>query len=269
MKYFATAVLAVIALASLSATWIAPYDPNAIDLVNRLNGFTLAHLLGTDHLGRDELSRLLYGGRTTILLAIIATTATLGLGIIFGTISGYFGGWLDQVLQSFVLLFQGLPRISFMLAIAGALGPGYTTLFIAVVVTSWAEFYRIVRAETLKIREEDYVEAIRALGASHGYIMTFYVVPNLIGPLVVLFTVEIGRMILSIASLSFLGLGLQPPTADWGIMISDSRAFFRSAPYLMIAPGLCIAFTSLSVNLLGDALRDQLDTRLDRPAVAT
>lgn len=268
MKSAAIVLLAAIAIASLAAPWIAPFDPNALDIANRLAEFGPTHPLGTDHLGRDELSRLLHGGRSTILLAVIATAATLGVGIVFGAVSGYFGGWLDHAIQSLVLLFQGLPRISFMLAIAGVMGPGPLTLFIAVVVTSWADFARVVRGETLKIREEQYVEAVRALGAGPGYIMTFYVVPNLIGPMVVLFTVEIGRMILAIAALSFLGLGLQPPTADWGIMISDSRPFFRSAPHLMIAPGLCIALTSFAINLLGDSLRDRLDTRMDGHPIA-
>ena len=152
-----------------SSDLIAPFQPNAIEIANRLAEISLAHPLGTDHLGRDELSRLLHGGRSTILLAIIATSATLAVGVLFGAVSGYFGGKVDHAVQSLVLLFQGLPRLSFMLAIAGVLGPGPLTLLIAIVVTSWADFSRIVRAETLKIREEPYIEAARALGRSEEH----------------------------------------------------------------------------------------------------
>lgn len=264
MRVFAIAALVLIAATSLLAPVLAPFDPDRIDMANRLAGFSLQHWLGTDHLGRDEFSRLLFGGRSTVLLAFAATTATLGIGLILGTLSGYFGGWVDDVIQGFVLLFQGLPGLSFMLAIAGTLGPGVHSLFIAVVMTSWADFSRVVRAETLKIREENYVEAMRALGAGPLYIMINHVIPNLFAPLVVLFTVRIGRMVLSIAALSFLGLGLQPPTADWGVMISDSRPFFRSAPHLMLAPGLMILLLSIATNLLGDELRDRMDRRMDK-----
>lgn len=264
MRITAIALLVLMAGASLLAPLIAPFDPNMINMANRLGGIDAVHWLGTDHLGRDLFSRVLYGGRSTILLALAATSATLFIGLVIGAVSGYFGGIVDDVLQGFVMLFQGLPGLSFMLAIAGTLGPGVQSLFIAVVVTSWAEFSRVVRAETLRIREEHYVEAMRALGAGHGYTLGLHIVPNLFAPLIVLFTVRIGRMILAIAALSFLGLGLQPPTADWGVMISDSRAYFRANPLLMVATGVCIVLISLAVNLLGDELRDRLDTRMDK-----
>lgn len=264
MKTFAILVLVLIAGSSLLAPLIAPYDPDDINMANRLADFSLAHPLGTDHLGRDELSRLLHGGQSTVMLAFAATAATLLIGLVVGTISGYLGGWVDDALQGIVMLFQGLPGLSFMLAIAGTLGPGLSSLFIAVVVTSWADFSRVVRAETLRLREETYIEAIRALGAGSGYIMGRHVAPNLFAPLVVLFTVRIGRVVLSIAALSFLGLGLQPPTADWGVMISDSRPFFRSAPHLMLAPGLMILLLSVATNILGDEMRDDMDRRMDR-----
>jgi peptide/nickel transport system permease protein len=266
VKHPAALALLAIVLACAFAPWIAPHDPDRIDIAQRLAPFSLDHVLGTDHLGRDVFSRLLHGGRSTVTLALLATAATLGVGIVYGAVSGYVGGRVDDAMQWIVLLFQGLPRLSFMLAIAGTLGPGAATLFIAVVVTSWADFSRLARAETLRIREEPYVEAARALGAGHAYVMAVYVVPNLIGPMAVLFTVEIARMILEIAALSFLGLGLQPPQADWGVMIADARAYFRAAPHLMIAPGLCIVAVSLAVNVLGDRLRDRLDSRMDKPA---
>ncbi|WP_198151090.1 ABC transporter permease [Hyphomicrobium sulfonivorans] len=225
---------------------------------------SMAHPLGTDNLGRDYLSRLLFGGRTTLGLAVVIMSATMAIGFIVGAISGYLGGVVDILIQSVVAMFQGLPGLAFMLTLAGVLGPGATSLFIALVVTAWADFSRIVRAETLRLREAQFIEAARVLGAGQHRIIVQHLMPNLVTPLIVLFTSRIGRMILTIASLSFLGLGLQPPTADWGVMISDSRAFFRSAPHLMVMPGLCIFAVSLAINIIGDDLRDRMDRRTDR-----
>lgn len=267
MRLFAVLLLSVIGIATLGAPWLAPYDPNAIDMSRRLLAPDAINWLGTDHLGRDLFSRILHGGRTTIALAVFATGATLLIGLVIGLVSGYFGGLVDDAAQGFVMLFQGLPALSFMLAIAGTLGPGATSLFIAVVVTSWADFSRMVRAETLKLREETYIEAMRALGAGPFTILFRHLLPNLSGPVAVLFTVRVGRTVLAIAALSFLGLGLQPPTADWGVMINDSRPYFRTHPLLMVVPGLCILLLSLAVNLLGDELRDGLDTRMDRGSI--
>lgn len=254
----AVAVLVGIALLSLAAPLVAPYAPDAIDMRDRLSGPTWSHWLGTDHLGRDTLSRLIWGGRTTILLALITTLATLALGLVMGAVAGYFGGLVDDAIEMLVLLFQGLPGLSFMLAIAGTLGPGALSIFIAVVITSWADFARVVRAETLRLREAPWVEGLRALGAGHARILSLHVVPNLLGPVLVLFTLRLGRIVLAIAALSFLGLGLQPPAAEWGVMINDSRAYYRGAPLLMLAPGFCILTVALCVNLIGDGLRDRL-----------
>ena len=258
---FAFLVLLFILLCSFLAPWIAPYDPNQIQMSERLAPLSSDHLLGTDTLGRDVFSRLLYGGRVSILLALAVTIVTMVLGLIIGTIGGYWGGWLDELIQGIVSIFQGLPGLAFMLAIAGTLGPGVKSLFIALIVTSWPDFSRVVRGEVMKIREESYVEGIRALGAGHRYIIIHHIFPIMIGPLLVLFTIRIGRVILSIASLSFLGLGLQPPAADWGVMVNDARPYFRSYVHLMLAPGLCIAVVSLCVNWIGDHLRDRLDTK--------
>ncbi len=260
----ASAVLVIVIALSVLAPWLSPSDPTAIRMSERFAPFSTSHPLGTDHLGRDMLSRLLYGGRYTIVLALAASAVTMLIGLVIGATAGYFGGKTDLLTQWLVQLFQGLPGLSLMLAIAGTLGPGAMSIFIAVVATSWADFSRIVRGEVLKLREEHYVEAIRSLGASHAYILRHYIIPNLIGPIVVLFTVRIGRTMLSVASLSFLGLGLQPPLPDWGVMVSDSRAYFRSHPHLMLMPGACIAVVSLAINLLGDGLRDVLDPRDER-----
>lgn len=255
---FAVAILMAIAVLCLLAPLVAPYAPDAIDMRNRLAGPSLDHWLGTDHLGRDLLSRLIWGGRSTILLALITTLATLALGLLMGAVAGYFGGLIDDGIEGLVLLFQGLPGLSFMLAIAGTLGPGALSIFIAVVITSWADFARVVRSETLRLREAPWVEGLHALGAGHGRILAMHVVPNLLGPVLVLFTLRLGRIVLAIAALSFLGLGLQPPAAEWGVMINDARAYYRGAPILMLAPGLCILTVALCVNLVGDGLRDRL-----------
>ncbi|WP_289136756.1 ABC transporter permease [uncultured Brevibacillus sp.] len=257
-------ILIVLLGSSLLAPWLAPYDPNQIRMSERLAPISGEHWLGTDTLGRDVFSRLLYGGRVSIMLALAVTVATMLIGLIIGTLAGYFGGWLDDVTQAGIHIFQGLPGLSFMIAIAGTLGPGVESMFIALVVTSWADFSRVVRGEVMKIREESYIEGIRAIGGNHMYTLIRYVIPNMIGPIIVLFTVRIGRVILSIASLSFLGLGLQPPTPDWGVMVNDARPFFRSYFHLILAPGLCIALISFAINCIGDALRDALDTKTEK-----
>lgn len=260
----AIGILIVLVGSSLLAPWLAPYDPNQIRMSERLAPISGEHWLGTDTLGRDVFSRVLYGGRVSIMLALAVTAATMLIGLVIGTVAGYFGGWLDDVIQAGIHIFQGLPGLSFMIAIAGTLGTGVESMFIALVVTSWADFSRVVRGEVMKIREESYIEGIRAIGGNHMYTLIRYVIPNMIGPIIVLFTVRIGRVILSIASLSFLGLGLQPPTPDWGVMVNDARPFFRSYFHLILAPGLCIALISFAINCIGDALRDALDTKTEK-----
>ena len=257
----AIVLLAVILLSNLLAPVIAPYDPNAVDMAVRLEGPSAAHLLGTDTLGRDMLSRVLYGGRSSILLALAATVLSMTLGLVLGMLAGYFGGACDAVITVGANIFQGLPGTCLMIAIAGILGPGVGNLLLALVITSWAGFSRVVRTETLRIREQSYMEGLRALGAGHGRLLLRHVVPNLLPNIVVLFTTRVGRCVLSIASLSYLGLGLQTKMPDWSVMISDARLNYRSAPHLIIVPGVCIFLLLLAINLLGDALRDQLDVR--------
>ena len=254
-------LLGAILLASLLAPWIAPWDPTAIDMAAALEGPSAAHPLGTDALGRDMLSRALWGGRSSILLALAATLLSMAFGLVMGVVGGYFGGAADGVITVLANIFQGIPGTCLMIAVAGVLGPGVPNLLLALFLTSWAGFSRIVRTETLRIREESYVEMLRALGAGPWRILCRHVVPNLLPNLVVLFTARVGRWILSIASLSYLGLGIRPPTPDWSVMINDARLDYRSAPHLILVPGLCIFLLLLSINLLGDALRERLDAR--------
>ncbi len=253
-------VLGAILLASVLAPLLAPYDPGAIDVAAALQPpGSPGHLLGTDALGRDMLSRLLYGGRGAILTALAATVLSMAFGLVVGVLGGYFGGWLDWGLTVLTNIFQGLPGTCLMVAVAGVLGPGAEYLVLALVLTSWAGFSRVVRTETIRVREAPFVENLRALGAGPVRLLCCHVVPNLLPNLVVLFTTRLGRGVLSVAALSFLGLGLPPPAPDWSVMINDARLHYRSAPYLLMEPGVCILLLLLSLNLLGDALRDRLD----------
>ncbi|QGP93848.1 Glutathione transport system permease protein GsiD [Neomoorella glycerini] len=254
-------LLLTMILVSLLAPLLAPYDPVAIDPAHRLAPVSREHLLGTDTLGRDVLSRLLYGGRIALIMSLVAVTCTMLIGMSVGLVTGYYGGIIDDILTVVINILLALPGLSLMLAIAGVLGPGINSLFIAMVTTSWAGFARVVRGEVLRVREEGYVEAARALGASSTHIILRHILPNILGPVVVLATLRVGGFLLAVASLSFLGLGIQPPAPDWAVMLNDGRAYCRSRPLLVIAPGMCIVAAALGANLLGDALRDLLDAR--------
>ena len=259
----AFAVLFGILLMSILAPWLAPYDPLKIDMKNALMLPSKLHLLGTDNIGRDILSRVIYGGRQSIVLAAVATSMSMALGCIIGMIAGYFGGWVDVAITSISNIFQGLPGMTMMIAIAGLMGSGVTSMMFALVVTSWVGFSRIVRGEVMKIKAEYFIEGLRSFGVGHMRILFYHVMPNLISSIVIIFATRIASSILSVASLSFLGLGLEPPTPDWGVMISDARIYYRTSPMLVIAPGVCIVLFSLCVNIIADWLRDRLDVRRD------
>lgn len=254
-------VLILIILATVFADYLAPYNPTAIDMKATLQGPSMDHLMGTDVLGRDMFSRILYGGRTSMLLALLASLASMAVGLIVGVLAGYFGGVWDECLTVLTNIFQGLPGTSMMVAIAGILGPSFESLMIGLVLTSWTGFSRIVRTEILKYREESFVEGLRALGAGHLRIIALHVLPNMLGNTVVLLTTRVGRAILAISGLSYLGLGIQPPTPDWSVMLSDAQSRFRSAPHLLVFPGLVIVLVLFSIQLIGDFLRDWLDRR--------
>ncbi len=259
----AFAVLFGILLMSILAPWLAPYDPLKIDMKNALMPPSKLHLLGTDNIGRDILSRVIYGGRQSIVLAAIATSMSMALGCIIGMIAGYFGSWVDVAITSISNIFQGLPGMTMMIAIAGLMGSGVTSMMLALVITSWVGFSRIVRGEVMKIKKEYFIEGLRSFGVGHMRILFYHVMPNLISSIVIIFATRIASSILSVASLSFLGLGLEPPTPDWGVMISDARMYYRTSPMLVIAPGVCIVLFSLCVNIIADWLRDRLDVRRD------
>lgn len=259
----AAGVLLLIIIISIFAPLLTPYDPYEIDMVNALAQPSAAHPFGTDMIGRDYLSRVMYGGRQSIILALAATVLSMLLGCAVGMAAGYFGGKTDFILTSISNVFQGLPGLTMMIAIAGIMGPGVTSMLTAIVITSWVGFSRLVRGEVMKIKQESYIEGVRSLGAGHMRMMLRHVAPNLLSCIVIIFATRIAGVILSVASLSFLGLGLQPPTPDWGVMISDARTHFRTNPMLVAAPGIFIVAISLSINVIADALRDRFDIHKD------
>ena len=257
-------ILLAIVLMTIFAPWLAPYDPLQIDMTNRLADPSPAHPLGTDALGRDVLSRVIYGGRASLLLAVAATCCSMAVGLAVGVAAGYCGGAVDVVITGISNVFQGLPGMVLMIALVGVLEPGTQSILLALVITSWVGFSRLVRGEVLKVKGELYIEGMRCLGAGHLRIVLRHVLPNIRTNIIILFTTRVGRVVLSVAGLSYLGMGIQPPTPDWGEMISGSaRRYFRTAPHLLWAPGLCIILLTLSINLLGDLLRDRLDVKQD------
>ena len=257
-------ILLLIVLMTVLAPWLAPYSPTRIDMGNRLADPCWAHPLGTDALGRDVLSRIIYGGRASLLLAVAATCCSMGVGLVAGVAAGYCEGAVDAVITGVSNIFQGLPGMVMMIALVGILGSNTRSIVLALVITSWVGCSRLVRGEVLKVKNEMYIEGMRCLGAGHLRIILRHVLPNIRTNIIILFTTRVGRVVLSVAGLSYLGLGIQPPTPDWGEMISGSaRRYFRSAPHLLWAPGLCIILLTMSINILGDLLRDRLDVKQD------
>jgi peptide/nickel transport system permease protein len=257
-------LVVVLALACIGAPWLTPYDPAVVDATARLAGPTAAHPLGTDELGRDLLSRLLHGGRWSLGIACLATLVVMVVGISVGLVSGFYGGLLDAVLMRVVDVLLAFPPLLLYLAVVGTLGPGVRNVFLALVAIAWAEYARVVRGLVVSARRREYVLAAQALGARSSRIMLRHILPNVVSPVVVLGTLQVGRMILTLAALGFFGLGAQPPTPEWGTMINQSRLFLQSEPMLMIAPGLAISLAVLGFNLVGDGLRDALDPRTAR-----
>lgn len=252
-------LLGMMILGSVLAPVLTSYEPNAMNMAETLQPPSLQHLLGTDLLGRDMFSRILYGGRSSMLLALCAALLSMLAGMLVGVLAGYFGGLWDYLLTIVTNIFQGLPGVSMMVAIAGIMGPGFKSLMLGLVLTNWTGFSRVVRTEVMKYREENFVEGLKVLGASHLRIICGHILPNMFGNTVILLTTRIGRSLLSISGISYLGLGIQPPTPDWSVMLSDARMSFRSAPHLILAPGICIVIVMFSIHLIGDFLRDWMD----------
>ncbi len=249
-------------LAALFAPVLAPHSPIAVDPLRRLEPPSLEHPLGLDNLGRDILSRLLYGSRWSLGTAALATVLIMTIGVTVGALCGYFGGLLDELLMRLVDLLLAFPSLILALAIAGTLGPGIQNIMLGLVSVWWVDYARVVRGMVLAVRERQYIEAARAIGVSDWRIILRHIMPNVLPPVIVLATLEMGGLILAISGLSFLGLGVQSPETEWGAMLNDGRAFLLNAPQLMIYPGLSISLVVMGLNLLGDGLRDAFDPHL-------
>lgn len=261
--YCAASVLLLIIGASILAPLLVTHNPFEPDMANRLQPPSWQHFFGTDALGRDMFSRILYGGRASILLSLASAILSLGVGLVIGLFCGFYGGKLDMLCTVASNIFQGIPGSCFMIAIAGIFGPSIISLVLALVITSWAGFSRIVRAEVMQLKEEPFIEGLRCLGCSDSRLLLHHIIPNIVNKLLILFTIRVGRGILSIAGLSFLGLGVQPPTPDWSVMVSDAVLYYRSSPHLILIPGACIFFLIYAINNLGEFMRDKLDVRFN------
>lgn len=265
---FGLVIIGILIFVGVFAPLLAPDDPFRVELKERLLSPSLGHLLGTDHFGRDILSRILYGARISLEVGIIASTISLLLGMLFGTIAGYYGGWIDNLIMRFTDIMFGFPALLFLIGIMAAFEPNLTTVFFAIGFVSWPRMARIMRGQVLSVKENDYVLANVALGQHDTPLIIRHIIPNCLAPVIVAFTMGIASAIMAEASLSFLGLGAQPPTPSWGSMINFGKDHLRSAPWLTLFPGIAIGLTVLGFNLFGDGLRDALDPTMEVPTRA-
>jgi peptide/nickel transport system permease protein len=254
-------VLSLLVFSALFAPWIAPYNPRELHLAEGLSPPSLTHLFGQDKLGRDLFSRILYGGRISLGIGVTVLTICLSIGVVIGAIAGLSGGKIDFFLMRLVDLFLAFPGILLAIAMAAVLGPSLFNIVIALSLLGWAGFARLVRGQILVVREEEYVLAARALGLSPSRIIQKHLLPNILSPVIVEATFGLAHIIVAEAALSFLGLGVQPPTPSWGGMLNDAKSFLLLAPHLVTIPGLVIMLAVMALTLLGDDLRDQLDVR--------
>jgi len=243
------------------APWLAPSDPYAVDVPTRLAKFSWSHPLGTDGLGRDTFSRMLYGGRKSVLLTLAVTALITVIGGTIGVIAGMRGGIVDRLVVQLVDIVQAVPLVIVSMVTIALLGAGTTKLIFVIAVLGWTRHTRVVRAATLSLREREFIEACRVLGASRLRIAVRHIVPNVIRPVVVLSTLDVGRILLLISTLSFLGFGARPPAPEWGSMLADARRYFFVAPRLLIIPGVAIFLVAFGANLFGEGLRDAFESR--------
>jgi peptide/nickel transport system permease protein len=255
-------ILVVVFGAALAAPVVATHNPVDQDVANRYAPMSGEHLLGTDNLGRDEFSRIVHAARYSLLTAFAVGIAILVIGIAIGTLSGFAGGIVDGFIMRVVDVFWTIPPLLLALVVAGMLGPSLVNVAIALTVVYWMSYARVTRGLVLSAKERPYVESARALGLPPHRVAIRHILPNIVSPVIVLGTLETGRILLALAALSFLGLGIQPPTPEWGAMLNEGRDYLARAPQLMVYPGLVITITALGFNLLGDGLRDVLDPTL-------
>ncbi|MBC7226575.1 MAG: ABC transporter permease [Thermoflexales bacterium] len=260
-------IILLFILGAIFAPWLTPYPEQGRGEPNVLEKFlppSWQHPLGTDNLGRDLLARILFGGRTSLSIGFLVVIIAVAIGTPLGALAGYFGGWLDEAIMRLTDIFLAFPSLLLAIAIAAALGPSFTNAMIAVALTWWPWYTRLVRAQTLSLRERPFVEAARGIGVREGTVILRHILPNVMTPVLVQATMDIGSAILTGAAMSFIGLGAQPPTPDWGQMVNLGRIYFINHPWLATFPGLAIFLVSLSFNLLGDSIRDIADPRTRR-----
>src|SRR4029453_16981246 len=259
--YVGLAILTLLVVAALLAPLLAPHDPTRQNLGNDLRTYSMENPLGTDRLGGDILSRFLYGGRISLLVGATTVVISLAIGLAIGSLSGYFGGWADQLLMRLVDILMAFPGILLAIAFTAVLGPGLDHVILALCLIGWTSYARLVRGEILSLREREFVQTARALGSQPKRIILRHLLPNLLPPLLIQATFGLAAAIVAEGSLSFLGLGIESPTPSWGSMLNDGRQFLLVAPHLTSYPGLALMVTVLALNLVGDALQDRMDVR--------
>lgn len=259
---FGFVIIFLLIFMALFAHFLAPYDPYKISMSDSLAQPSAEHWLGADKMGRDVLSRLIYGTQTSLMIGVIAVGVAVLIGMTLGLVTGYFGGWVDTIVMRFIDAQMSIPALVLALVFATVLGGGLTNVMISIGIAMVPTYCRVMRGQVLAIKQADYVLASRVVGANDLRIMFNSILPNCLSPMIVLITINMGTAILSEAGLSFLGVGIAPPGAAWGSMVNDGYAFLLTNPLLSIAPGICIFLVVLSFNMVGDGLRDALDPRL-------
>lgn len=255
------AVIILFILAAIFAPLLTPYSWEEMELIHRLNPPSAAHLFGTDEAGRDIFTRMLYGSRVSLLVGILPSMVSLAIGSLLGVTAGYYGGWLDAVIMRLADIVLAFPSMLLAMVLMYMLGGGLFNVFLTLSLVNWASAARIIRAETLQLKEREFVESARAIGVKSPKIIFRHILPNCVPTIIVLFTLNIPDSILTESSLSFLGLGVQPPAASWGLMVNAGRQFFYTSPWLCLFPGLAVMIIVLAFHFLGDGLRDILDPR--------
>jgi ABC-type dipeptide/oligopeptide/nickel transport system permease subunit len=264
--WFGTVVIVLMIFAAVGAPLVARYDPTDVDLINQLQPPSGDHWMGTDIQGRDVWARLVHGARISLSVGLVSQGIALGLGLLLGLLAGYYGKWIDELVMRLADVTLAFPTLLLLIALVAALQPSLGVVFLTIGLVGWAAMARLVRGQVLVVRELEYVQAMRALGARNGRIILRHVLPAVVAPVLIAATLGVAGAIMAEASLSFLGLGVQPPTPSWGAMIADGRDLsqLRGAPWTSLFPGIAIGLTVLGFNLLGDALRDAIDPRAVR-----
>lgn len=255
-------ILIFLVFLAVFANVVSPYDPTVQDIPNKLQGPSMAHLMGTDQYGRDILSRVIFGTRISLMVGIVSTSMAVAVGGTLGSVAGYYGGVTESIIMRVTDIFLAIPSILLNIAIAAALGGGLVNMMIALGISYIPAYCRIMRSSIYSVRDQEFIEASRAAGAGDGYIILHHIVPNCLSPMIVQATLKVGAAILLCSTLSFIGVGISPPTPEWGSMIATGREYLRTAPHLTTFPGIAIMLAVFSLNLMGDGLRDALDPKL-------